>query len=316
MKVDVLALENCGPGALGVTLDVLEIVNRLAQRTVFDWRVLCVEGSKARARGGLQIAAQSLDRARPRDLVIVLGIGALAAEDVRPRLESREATQAAKWLRQAWQSGSAVAASCTGVFLLGASGLLDDRRCTTTWWLVPTLAELYPSCCVEADAMVTEDRRVWTSGASFSHIDLMLSLATRFAGPELATKAARYLVVDQRASQARYVIPAFLAAQDPLATQVEGYVRKRLAQRIELDKMAGSMGTSGRTLSRRIRRVTGLSPMRFVQKIRVDAALHLLDTTRLPLAAIAERVGFSDPSALYRLTVRHTGRTPTEFRSR
>jgi transcriptional regulator GlxA family with amidase domain len=56
--------------------------------------------------------------------------------------------------------------------------------------------------------------------------------------------------------------------------------------------------------------------MRFVQKIRVDAALHLLDTTRMSLPDIAERVGFADPSALYRLTVRHTGRTPREFRSR
>jgi transcriptional regulator GlxA family with amidase domain len=316
MKIDILALNECGPGALGVTLDVLTVVNRLAERKVFDWRVLCVEGSMASARGGLSIPAQPLERARPRDLVIVLGIGTAAAEEVRPRLETPEAMQASKWLSQAWHSGATVAASCTGVFLLGASGLLDGRRCTTTWWLVPELAALYPACSVEADAMVTEDRRVWTSGASFSHIDLMLSLTTRFAGPDLATKAARYLVVDQRASQARYVIPSFLAAQDPLATRLEGYVRKRLAARIELDDMAASMGTSGRTLSRRIRRVTGLSPMRFVQKIRVDAALHLLDTTRMSLPDIAERVGFADPSALYRLTVRHTGRTPREFRSR
>jgi transcriptional regulator GlxA family with amidase domain len=316
MKIDLIALDDCGPASLGITLDVLATVNRLAEREVFEWRVLCAQGSSSRARYGVQAAAQPLARARPRDLVIVLGTGVATADGLRERMAKDDVLQAAKWIGSAWSGGAVVAASCTGVFVLGAAGLLDNRRCTTTWWLVPTLAALHPTCNAEPDAMVTEDRRVWTAGASFSHIDLMLSLTTRFAGPQLAQRAARYLVVDQRASQARYVIPAFLAAQDPLATRVEGYVRRRLTRPIDLESMASSMGTSGRTLNRRIRRATSLTPMRLVQKIRVDAALHLLDTTRLTLPEIAERVGFADPSTLYRLLVRHTGKSPTELRAR
>jgi transcriptional regulator GlxA family with amidase domain len=316
MKLDIIALDDCGPAALGITLDVLETVNRLAQRSVFEWRVLCARGSASRARYGVRAAASPLARARPRDLVIVLGAGMATPEGLGERLANDDVAQAAQWIGNAWNGGSVIAASCTGVFLLGAAGLLDGRRCTTTWWLVPTLAALHPTCNAEPDAMITEDRRVWTAGASFAHIDLMLSLIARFGGPQLAQQTARYLVVDQRASQARYVIPAFLAAQDSLATKVEGYVRRRLARPIDLAAMASSMGTSGRTLNRRIRRATSLSPMRLVQKIRVDAALHLLDTTRLTLPEIAERVGFADPSTLYRLLVRHTGKSPTELRAR
>jgi transcriptional regulator GlxA family with amidase domain len=222
MKVDIIALDDCGPAALGITLDVLETVNRLAQRPVFEWRVLCIQGSASRARYGVRAAAQQLSRARPRDLVIVLGAGAATAEGLRERLANDDVLEAGKWIGSAWSSGSVVAASCTGVFLLGAAGLLDGRRCTTTWWLVPTLAALHPTCNAEADAMITEDRRVWTAGASFAHIDLMLSLTARFAGPQLAQQTARYLVVDQRASQARYVIPAFLAAQDRKSRATSG----------------------------------------------------------------------------------------------
>ncbi|WP_221224731.1 DJ-1/PfpI family protein [Paraburkholderia tropica] len=43
--------------------------------------------------------------------------------------------RAAGWLRQLSTQGTLVGAACAGTFILGESGLLDGRRCTTTWWL-------------------------------------------------------------------------------------------------------------------------------------------------------------------------------------
>ena len=315
IKVDILVPERSSPAALGITLDVLDAVNRLAGEAVFGWRAVVTAGSIARLRGGVTLSAQPLSHARPRDLVIVLGIGAGTDAELEDRVIAPDAPIAAKWLRSAWHRGTTIAASCTGVFLLGLAGLLDGRRCTTTWWLTPKLKALFPESLADADCMLTEDNRVWTAGASFAHIDLMLGLVARFAGPSLAEDAARYVVVDQRASQARYVIPAFLAAQDPIARKVEAYVRRRLATPFTLQDLAQQTGTTTRTLNRRLALATGLSPMRFAQKIRVDAAIHLLQTTRLPLEIVAERVGFGDSSALYRLIRRHTGRSPSLFRA-
>jgi transcriptional regulator GlxA family with amidase domain len=315
IKVDILVLEGSSPSALGITLDVLDAVNQLADEAVFDWRAVVTGGSVARLRGGLSVPAQPLHKARPRDVVIILGIGARTEAAIQDRIVAPDALLAAKWLQSAWRRGATVAASCTGAFLLGQAGLLDGRRCTTTWWLTPKLKALFPESVADADSMLTEDSRVWTAGASFAHIDLMLGLAARFAGPALAEETARHVVVDQRASQARYVIPAFLAAQDPIARKVEAYVRRRLATPFTLEDLARQTGTTTRTLNRRLTHATGLSPMKFAQKIRVDAALHLLQTTRLPLETVAERVGFEDSSALYRLIRRHTGKSPSLFRA-
>lgn len=315
VKIDILVLEGSSPAALGVTLDVLDAVNRLAGATLFDWRAVVADGTVARLRGGVSLPAQPLPKVRSRDLVIVLGIGAGTDTAAEERIVTPDALVAAKWLRSAWQRGATVAASCTGVFLLGQAGLLDGRRCTTTWWLTPKLKALFPESLADADSMLTEDDRVWTAGAAFAHIDLMFGLIARFAGPALAEDTARHIVVDQRASQARYVIPAFLAAQDPIARKVEAYVRRRLATPFTLRDLAQQTGTTTRTLNRRLALATGLSPMRFAQKIRVDAALHLLQTTRLSLERVAERVGFEDSSALYRLIRRHTGKSPSLFRA-
>lgn len=315
LRVDILVLEGSSPSALGITLDVLDAVNKLAGEPVFEWRTIVTGGSFVRLRGGISVPARPLSKAKPRDLVVVLGLGAETDAAVENRIRAPDALAAAKWLRSAWRGGSTVAASCTGVFLLGQAGLLDGRCCTTTWWLTAKLKSLFPESLPDTDSMLTDDSRVWTAGAAFAHIDLMFGLVARFAGPALAEDVARYTVVDQRASQARYVMPAFLAAQDPVARKVEAYVRRRLAKPFTLRDLAQQTGTTTRTLNRRLSLATGLSPMRFAQKIRVDAALHLLQTTRLSLEVVAERVGFEDSSALYRLIRRHTGRSPSLFRA-
>ena len=316
IQLDILVLEDASPAALGVTLDVMDAADRLSGRPVFNWRVVTGAGQAACLRGGVSLPARPLAEAEPRDLVVVLGLGAATPAEVMARMARPDAMAAASWLGDAWRRGATVAASCTGVFLLGCAGLLDHRRCTTTWWLTPQLKAMFPDCRVEADAMLTVEDRIWTAGAAFAHIDLVLALLADRAGPGLAEDVARHVVVERRASQARYVIPAFLAAQDPVARQVESHVRRCLAAPVSLAELARETGTTSRTLSRRLVQATGLSPMKFVQKIRVDAALHLLQTTRLPLDAVAEQVGFEDCSALYRLVRRHTGKAPGAFRGR
>lgn len=314
-NIDLIVLKEASPAAVGVSIDVLDAVNRIAGQRLVNWRALSPSGAQTGTRGGLLMPAQPLVRAQARDIVIIPGLGAGTEAEVTARLAEPDAAQAARWVARAWGRGATVAASCTAVFVLGAAGLLDGRRCTSTWWLVPALQAAFPLARASADAMVTEQDRVWTAGAAFAHIDLMLALVSRFVGPGLAESVARHLVVDQRASQARYVIPAHLSAHDPLACRIEAEVRDRLGGTITLNGLAAATGVTTRTLARRIHAATGLSPMRFVQKIRLDTALHLLQSTRLPLEAVAERLGFADAATLYRLVRRHTGQAPGAFRS-
>src|SRR5262249_29895818 len=159
---------------------------------------------------------------RSRDVAVVLGLGAALPDEIEARIAQPDVDVVSAWLGRAWRRGAIVAASCTGVFLLGRAGLLDGRRCTSTWWLGPALKALQPDCDATLDSMVIQHERVWTAGAAFAHIDLMLALVARLAGTALAGDVARHLVVEQRPSQARFVVPSFLAAQDPLASRIEG----------------------------------------------------------------------------------------------
>jgi len=157
---DILALRHAGPAALGVTLDALDTVNRIASHVDaarLDWRVLTVGGPSVALRHGLTLPAHAIVGTRPRDVVVVLGIGAAGPEEIERRLAEPDARAAAAWLRGASRRGATLAAACTGVFLLGDAGALDNRRCTTTWWLSGLLARRCPAARVDADAIVLED---------------------------------------------------------------------------------------------------------------------------------------------------------------
>jgi transcriptional regulator GlxA family with amidase domain len=218
------------------------------------------------------------------------------------------------WLRGAARRRAILAAACTGVFLLGDAGALDGRRCTTTWWLSGLLARRCPAARVDADAIVLEDHGVWTAGAMISQLDLMMALIERFCGAALAHETRRRLAAPRRVSQAPYIAAGSLATGDRELAAFESFVAERLKSAIALDDAARALRMSTRTLARRIRAATGLSPSRLIQKIRLGGALNLIERTRLPLDRVAESVGLADATVLHRLVVRHTGQSPGRFR--
>jgi len=178
------------------------------------------------------------------------------------------------------------------------------------------LAQRCPAALVDADEIVLEDDGVWTAGAMTSQLDLMIALLERYAGAALARETARRLAAPMRTSQAPFTSVQGLAHADEDVAALEAFVAKNLKGTITLDEVASALSLSARTLSRRVRAATGLSPRRFIQKIRLSSALHLIEQTRLPLDRVAERVGLADAAVLHRLVVRHTGQSPGRFRGR
>jgi transcriptional regulator GlxA family with amidase domain len=200
------------------------------------------------------------------------------------------------------------------VFLVASTGLLDGHRATTTWWLAPLFRQLFPEVILDTDAMVLTDAGLTTAGAAMAQLDLMLSIVARHAGPDLANGCARFLLLDQRQSQSRYMALSFLAAKDERVSRAERWARARLHRTFSISELAKAAGLGARTFARRCEQATGLSPVRFVQKLRIEKAMELLETTRLGLDEIAASVGYADPSTLRKLL--HRERKPGARASR
>lgn len=320
VSVAIVALEGVSDSSLAVTLDGFMAANRAATEVLrqpppFAVRVVGASRRRVRARSGMAVTpSQTFANMRAVDLVVVPGMGMADPAQIDPVLGRKHARVACAWLARRWRSGAHVASSCSGVFLLGAAGLLDGQPATTTWWLGPELTARFPTVKVDAEQMVVEGDRITTAGAALAQIDLVLRLVSRFAGPTLAELVARYLVVDERPSQARYVIVHHLTHASDTARAAERWIRKNLGRPFRMAELARATASTHRTLARRMHEATGRSPLAFVQQVRIETARHLLATTRLSVEEIACRVGYDTSATLRRVLAKHTGRRPSELR--
>ncbi|MQY29279.1 GlxA family transcriptional regulator [Nocardia aurantia] len=319
-----LGLDGVLEGALGLGVDIVGTAAALAgdlPGAPLRQRVVSLDGSPVRSGTGRRIGVDtetpfgSLEFG-PRDILVIPGPSATDEALVSKLLARPETVRAVEIIRRAADSGTTVAASCSATFVLAATGLLSGRAATTTWWLAPLFARRFPDITVHAGRMVVDSGEVLTAGAAFAHTDLLLTLIARLGGGALAERVARYLVLDARMSQSRYMVLEHLRGTDPVVRAIQQHVHANLNRQLSLGELARAAAVSPRTLARRIRDQLGVSPTEYVHRLRVGQATTLLTTTREPVDTIAAAVGYADPAAFRRIYRRHTGETPTATRTR
>lgn len=321
----VVVANGVADGPVGITLDVLGAATRI-RRAGLDTsggkgelvpKLVSLDGQPVRtaAKRGLEVDG-SLRDARPgkRDVVLVPGLGMASEPEIERTLANDSAVELAARLAKLAPRVAAIGASCSATFLLAASGALDGHSATTTWWLAPVFARRFPNVELRQDRMVVASGNRMTAGSAFAHADLVLALVAKLAGPTLAHLVASYLVLDERTSQARYMVRSHVRTNDPMLGAVEKYVLANLASSVELADLARVARTSPRTLARRVSAAFGTTPLRYVQRLKMDRAAHLLESSRDSVDAIAERVGYADASAFRRVFRREMGRSPRELR--
>ncbi|MEV7010329.1 GlxA family transcriptional regulator [Streptosporangium sp. NPDC051022] len=213
---------------------------------------------------------------------------------------------------------SRVSSICTGAFILAAAGLLDGRRATTHWKHTQTLRRSYPEVLVEPDAIFVRDGSVYTSAGVTAGIDLALALLEDDHGDELARSVAQSLVVFlQRPGGQSQFSPSLRGPrpQGPLLRAVFDAVAADPAGDHSVSRLASRAGVSTRHLTRLFQNEVGMSPAKYVELIRFDAAKAMLDAGHSVTSA-AERAGFGSSESLRRAFVSRLGVSPRAYRQR
>lgn len=323
LKMGVVAYDNCYLSSLSGPMDAFQIANAYNSRQLgpegeqFSWKTVSMTGGSVKTSGGIAIATDgSIADEESFDVIYVPAFpyqGTLAmdamAESLKPLLD---------WLVACWKQGATLVTICTGGFLLAETGLLDGREATTTWWLEKQFHKRYPNVKVNGRAMITEQDRIMCAGAMTSYQNMAIHLVERYASADLAIQCAKAMLIDISVNaQSPYQnLLIEEASGDPVVAKAQYWLQSHAKENVDQAELAKKMGVSQRTLIRRFKAELNLTPLSYLQNIRIETAKQLLENTRLPLVDVTEHVGYADISSFSRLFKQRTGLTPAAYRQR
>lgn len=273
-------------------------------------RTASLDGAPVRTSSGLTLVPdQPLDG--PLDAHTLVVPGGQGTRDPDPALID--------WLREHGPRAERLVSVCTGAILLAAAGLLDGRRATTHWAYCDKLARDHPAVEVDADPIFVRDGHIATSAGVTSGIDLALALVEEDLGREMALGIARHLVVFLRRPGNQAQFSAQLAAQtaqrEPLR-EVQRWITEHPDADLTVETLAARASLSPRHFARAFQTETGMTPGRYVDRVRLEHARRLLEDTSDGIEEISRASGYGTPEAMRRAFVKALGAAPAEYRRR
>ena len=276
----------------------------------YRFAVCSGERGPLRAAGGVTISAPHSLRILDQAHTIIVP-GWRDADEPPPEALVRK-------IRAAHQHGARICSICSGVFVLAAAGILEGKTVTTHWRYAQRLQQRYPGLTVEPNALYVDQGSVVTSAGSAAGLDMLVHLVRRDYGPKIANMVAQRLVIPPHrdGDQAQFV-PRPVAQEDAgrLARLLD-WVRSDLSAEHSLASMAKRASMSPRTLLRRFKEATGLAPGEWLIRERISLARELLESGKLPIARICERVGFGSEESFRRHFRLRVGVSPAIYQRR
>lgn len=313
-RIDVLAFPDVQLLDVAGPFQAFATANRLAQEAghpePYRLTLVAPGGGPVLSSAPLGLIAEPLPAPEtPLDTLVVAGGAGARTEPDHPLVE---------WIARRAEVARRVASVCTGAFLLAAAGLLDGKRAVTHWAQCDELAAAFPKVRVQPDPIFINEGAIWTSAGVTAGIDLTLALIEADLGRAAATAVARQLVVFAKrpGGQAQFSAGLALTGADDRFDALHGWINGNLRGDLGVPALADQAGMSERNFLRRYREVTGMTPARAVERLRVEAARQALGGTCLPLKRIARDCGFGSEETMRRSFLRVLSVPPNAYRER
>ena len=279
----------------------------------YHLRILSPGGLPVTSASGLRITPDGPvgERIGALDTLIVAGGPGHA--------EAQHDRELIDWITAASARARRTASVCTGAFLLAQAGLLSGRRATTHWAFAQELALSHPDVRVDPEPIFVRDGSVWTSAGVTCGMDLALALVEDDLDRDAALLIARMLVLFLRRPGNQSQFSAALRSRTPRREplrEVQRAVIESVAGDHTVEALAERAHLSPRHFARAFRAETGMTPARYVEQVRVEAARRMLEESAEPIATVASACGFGTPETMRRAFVRALEVGPAEYRRR
>lgn len=282
---------------------------------LLDVQIVSVDGKSFHCVGNIPVQPHlSLSDCKQADAIVVCDMYTSIYDAPKNRYP-REVS----WLKQMHKSGSLLTSVCSGSLLLAETGLLNNHQATAHWAYRDMFQRDYPEISFCSDSILcleAEKNRLVTAGGVSALHDLAIYLIAKYCGYKTAIETAKVFLISGHAEgQSPYtVLTRPMESTDAVITQSLGWITEHFATANPVEKLVEQSGLKSRTFSRRFRAVTGMSPLEYVQAVRIEEAKKMLEADKISNDDLAASVGYDDPTSFRKIFKRGTGMTPAAYR--
>jgi transcriptional regulator GlxA family with amidase domain len=319
IKVTLVGFYNSMATTIFGPMDILNQAGRLWNRLgnspptpFFDVSIASADGQPIRCTNNVLIQPHcSIASIEKTDLIVLA-----SATYIEQILQMNP--ELVPWIIRHYEQGAHVASICTGVFLLAETGLLDGKSATLHWGFTRAFRQRYPRVALEPDKMFIDHGRLYCSAGVSAGMDLSLYLVEKFCGRQAAVASAKTMILDLgRKLQTPY--ERFLFSNDhgdPSVMKAQKWIEQHHTQSIDYNRLAEKFRMSRRSLERRFKKATGVTPLMYLQQLRVETAKRLLEEGNRTFNEITYQVGYEDIAFFREVFIRLTGLRPKEYQQR
>jgi transcriptional regulator GlxA family with amidase domain len=276
--------------AFSSAIEPLRIANQLTGRVLFRWHTFSEDGAAVACSNGVPIVVDGAwPLAKPEGIILV-------CSGVEP--EGKASVALGDWLRGLWRRGRVVGGLCTGAYALAAAGILRGRRFTMHWENIDAFTENHPDLIPSRQVFCIDDR-VMTCAGGVAAADLMLKLIADQFGAELGQEVMNMCLLTQRrgeADQQTASLAARLGTRHDKLLQAAAYLEERIEEGFDLDACAAHLNLSRRQIERLFAAHLSITPVRYMNDLRLARGRALLAETDMKVTAVAVACGFSSTS--------------------
>jgi transcriptional regulator GlxA family with amidase domain len=226
--------------------------------------------------------------------------------------------QLIQWMTNQYKLGAEMASMCAGSFMMASTGLLAGKTCSTHWALAENFRELFPDVNLQTDKLITDENGIYTNGGAYSFLHLLMYLVEKFYDRPTAIHCSKYFQIDlDRNLQAPFsIFNGHKKHNDEAILMAQKIIEENYQEKISIEKLSSDLNIGRRNFDRRFIKATGITPLDYLQRVKIEAAKKMFETTRKTVNEIMYEVGYTDKKAFRDVFNRVTSLSPIDYKSK
>jgi transcriptional regulator GlxA family with amidase domain len=222
------------------------------------------------------------------------------------------------WVEKQYKGGAEIASICTGAFILAASGLLDDRSCSTHWAATENFRAMFPKVNLQADRLITDEHGIYTNGGAYSFLNLIIYLVEKYYDRATAIYCSKVFQIEMdRNSQSEFAIfTGQKLHDDEVIKKAQAFIESRIDEKISIEELSAKFSVGRRNFDRRFIKATGNTPIEYAQRVKIEAAKKAFEGSRKTVNEVMYEVGYADVKAFREVFRKITGMSPLAYRGK